>query len=129
MTQWPPMISILFLIMGTFQNQFKCNYLKKIFLPSVLLHFWNLHQILNFLKKRWASQLMLFLNYILRDRWSEKTVPKSALEHPSTVNIFKGPKETQNLQNRVYIIFPISLKEIKLENVSLSDIWNFRTVC
>ena len=33
-------------------NQFKCNHLKnkKIFL-NVLLHYWNLHSILNFVKK------------------------------------------------------------------------------
>ena len=47
------MPSILFRILRTCNSQVKCNYLKtkKLFL-NFLFHFWNLHQILNILKKK-----------------------------------------------------------------------------
>ena len=47
------MASILFNIARIFNSQFKCKYVKneKLFL-NFLLHVWNLHQILNILKKK-----------------------------------------------------------------------------
>ena len=47
------MASILFKIVRTCNSQFKCNYLKseKLCL-DFLFHLWNLHQILNILKKK-----------------------------------------------------------------------------
>ena len=47
------MASIPFKVVRICNSQFKCNYLKneKLFL-NFLLHFWNLHQILNILKKK-----------------------------------------------------------------------------
>ena len=48
------MTTILFVIGRTYRNQFKCNYQrnKKTFLESFDVFFWNLHQILNILKKK-----------------------------------------------------------------------------
>ena len=45
-------------------NQFKYNYLEieKYFL-NFFLHFWNLHKILNSLKKKWASEGICSWNY------------------------------------------------------------------
>ena len=53
LTQWVPMATNLFNIAKIFKSQFKRNYLKneKLFL-NFLFHFWNLHQILNILKKK-----------------------------------------------------------------------------
>ena len=53
LTHTLPLASILFNIATICNSQFKCNYLKneKHFL-NFLLHFWNLHQILNILKKK-----------------------------------------------------------------------------
>ena len=53
LTHWLPMASILIRISRICHSQFKCNYLKdqSLFL-NFLFHFWNLHQILNILKKR-----------------------------------------------------------------------------
>ena len=47
------MASIMSNIAGISNSEFKCNYLKnkKNFL-NFLFHFWNLHQILNILKKK-----------------------------------------------------------------------------
>ena len=47
------MASILFKFVRICNSQFKCNYLKnkKVFL-NIMFHFWNLHQILNILKKK-----------------------------------------------------------------------------
>ena len=46
------MTSILFKVLRICNSQFKCNYLKnqKLFL-NFLFYLWNLHQILNILKK------------------------------------------------------------------------------
>ena len=53
LTHWVPMARILFNIARICNSQLKCNYLKneKLFL-NFLFHFWNLHQILDILKKK-----------------------------------------------------------------------------
>ena len=52
LTRWLPTTSILVVIDRIYRHQFKCNYLKNQ-KPSAafFLHFWNLHQIFNVLKK------------------------------------------------------------------------------
>ena len=58
---WLPCASILFQIARICNSQFKCNYLKnKKLFPSFLLDFWNLHQILNVLKKNMIVIANLF---------------------------------------------------------------------
>ena len=56
LTRWLPTTNILIVIGRIYRYQFKYNYLEnqKDF-AAILLDFWNLHQILNFLKTRWAS--------------------------------------------------------------------------
>ena len=53
LTYWLAMPTIVFKIARICHSQFKCNYLinEKSF-PNFLFHFWNLHQILNILKKK-----------------------------------------------------------------------------
>ena len=55
------MTSFLFFIGRIHGKQFECNYLrnKKLFL-NLLLHFWNLHQFLDFLKKNMALIVYVF---------------------------------------------------------------------
>ena len=56
LTHWLTMKSILFLIETIERYQFRCNYLrKKEHFLNFLLHFWNVYQILNILKKKWPS--------------------------------------------------------------------------
>ena len=52
LTRWLPMTNI-FVMWRIFSNQFKCSHLRneKLFL-NFSLRFWNLHQILNILKKK-----------------------------------------------------------------------------
>ena len=56
------MTSTIFVIVRTYGNQFKCNYLrnKKIF-HDFLHHFWNVLQVLNILKERMTLIADLFL--------------------------------------------------------------------
>ena len=58
------MRSSLFNIARISNSQFKCNYLKneKLFL-NFLVHFWNLHQILNILKKKVMVIANVFPNF------------------------------------------------------------------
>ena len=53
LTHWLPVGSMLFNIVRICHSHFKCKYLKNetLFL-NFLFHFWNLHQILNILKKK-----------------------------------------------------------------------------
>ena len=53
LTHWFHMTNTLFKIARICNSQFKCNYLKneKLFL-NFFFYFWNLHQILNVLKKK-----------------------------------------------------------------------------
>ena len=63
LTHWVWMASILFNIARICNSQFKCKYLKneKIFL-NFLFHVWNLHQILNILKKKMMVIANIFSN-------------------------------------------------------------------
>ena len=126
------MTSIFFIIVRIYVNQFKCNYLrkKKSFL-NPLLHFWNLHQILNIFKKKiwWLSYLTHFRIYGLLKTRLDKCLKSPVSEHRSTVNMLKGHKHHWNVRGSTFIYFFITLSKIKLENVSLSEIWNLRTVC
>ena len=58
------MANILLNIVGIFGSWFKCNYLynQKFFL-IFLFHFWNLHQILNILKKKMIVIATLFRKF------------------------------------------------------------------
>ena len=70
---WLSMTSILFVIFGVCRNYIKCNYLKDLkHFVRFSVHFWNLHQIFNILKKN-----MTFIVYvssklqIVKDRLDE----------------------------------------------------------
>ena len=124
------MTSILFVIVIIYDNQFKCNYLsnKEDFF-NFLLNFWNLHQILNILKTKMTLIAYVLSKYRLQNAWLEKAVKSPVSEHPSTVNMLRCHKHCWNLHDSTLTYFSITPREIELENVSLSDIWNLRTVC
>ena len=81
------MTSILVIIGGISGNQFKCNYLRnqKVFVkfPSP---FWNLHKILNIVKKNMS--LIHYLNLSKIIDYGHLKGPAS--EHPSAVNVLKS---------------------------------------
>ena len=103
------MTSILFGIVRISRPQFKCNYLyiQKFFL-FVFSHFWNLHQILNILKKK-----MIFIATLFRKLQTVKDLFRTlSKKHPlMTVNMLNG---SQTLAKRawehIYHIFS-SLRE------------------
>ena len=60
-THWLPMTIILFKIVRICRPRFKCKYLEnQQFFNNFLLHLWNLHQILNILKKKTILIATLF---------------------------------------------------------------------
>ena len=106
LTHWLPMKSILFLIETIQRYQFKCNYLrnKKLFL-NFLLHFWNLSEILNVLKKK--ITLIAFVFPILRTlkTWLDKCLKSPLSEEPSTSNMGNSSKHCPNLDHSTFILF------------------------
>ena len=99
------MTRILYLIDNIYSIQFICNYLKnkKNFL-NFCLHFLNLDQILNILKKRWWSYLIYFGNYGLPKTWFDKYQNSIASEYPWISNMVNGPKDCWNLNRGIFII-------------------------
>ena len=91
-----------------------------------MLHFWNLDRIFNILKMTLIA--FVFRNYGLGKTWLDKCLKRPVFEQPSATNMVKDPKHCRNLNDRSFIIFFITLKEIELGNVSLSDMWNVRNV-
>ena len=61
-------------------------------------------------------------NYGLQKTWLEKCLKGPVSEHPSTINMLKGPKHCLNLPTASLSYFFITLGGMKLGNVSLSDI-------
>ena len=70
---------------------------------------------------------MYFWNYKLQETWLDKRLKSPISEHPSKVNMLKSFK--QCARQHYYQTFFMTLKQIELENLSLSDILNLRTVC
>ena len=106
LTHGLPITFILFEIVRISRSLFKWNYLKnqKKFL-SVLFCLWNLHLIWTFSKKRWSSQLMYFRNYRLSKTWIDHSLKRASSEHPSTINMLKGPKHLKNIHESTFIRF------------------------
>ena len=122
--------SILFKFVRNCNFHFKCNNLKngKVFL-NFLLHFWNLHQILNILNKRMIVIANVFpklqtLKILLR-RLSKKSLFRTGISQHlkmSQINA-KSPSE------RFFIMFLIILREVDSENVSASIRLSLSGVC
>ena len=53
--------------------------------------------------------------------WLDKYLKRPASEQPLTVNMLKGTKRLLNLHGSTSLIFSITLSEIDLECISLSD--------
>ena len=76
-----------------------------IYLPKVWNQQWNLHQIWNIYKKRRLSSVVYFRNYRMSKTWIDHSLNSAVSQHPSTVNMLKGPKHLWNLQESTFIIF------------------------
>ena len=121
LTYWLPNTNILFKIVRICNSQFKCNYLKneKPFL-NLLLHFRNLHQILNNLKEKMIVIANLFPK-LQTVKNLVRTLPKKSRfrtrfesQHVKASQILtKSPWEP------FYPVFFIILRAVELENVPL----------
>ena len=82
------MTSILFLTENIWGNQFRSNYLKneKLFL-NYLLHFRNLHEILNICKKKTS---------FIADLFVKLRTPKNVVRYMSKKSRSKGPFDRQH---------------------------------
>ena len=99
------MPGILAAIRGTYNNQFKCTYLKnqKLF-AHILILFQNRHKTLNILKKNLNSQLTCSRNYSLREIWILECVAGLVSEDFSAVSVLTGPTHCKTLQNQTFIL-------------------------
>lgn len=69
----------------------------------------------------------------LRNVWLQKTcLPKSlkgpVLVHPYNNNVFTVLRHCWNMHNSTFFDFAIVVREIKIRNFSLSQMWNLKTV-
>ena len=124
------MTSILFLIRRLYRNKFKCNYLRnKTFFPNFQCNLWSRNQILNILKKKMTLLVDGFPKLQTLKDVVRQMSKDTRLRTSSTANMLEGRKHCRNVHDITFIILFITLREIGLENVSLSDTWNIRTVC
>ena len=79
-------------------SQFKYNYLKneKSFV-NFLLHFWNVHQILNILKEKMLVIANVFPKLQTVNSWLDISLKSAVSEHALTVNMWKRPKYLRKL--------------------------------
>ena len=101
----------------------QASFWKFLCVPKIYLNFET------FWKKRSDSQLKY-----LRCYWPQKTrlvkcLKKGVWKHPSASNLLTCPKHSWNMHEIPFIFCFIILRGIELENVSLSQIWNLKTVC
>ena len=78
--------------------------MEKYFL-NILLHFQNLHKILNTLKKRWASEVIFSWNYRLQIEGLVKCLESPVWEYLWTVNMLRGLKHWLNQHDSIFVEF------------------------
>ena len=69
------------------------------------LHFWNVHQILNMLKKKFTFIAYVFRYYGLQKTWLNKCLKSPVSENSSTSNVVNVPKDCWNLGDSAFNIF------------------------
>ena len=82
----------------------------------------------HFAKKRYSSQLLYYGNYRLWKTCLDHSLENTVLENPLTVNMLKHPKLLSNMHESTFITFSITLRELDLTNISVSDMLNLRCV-
>ena len=108
------------------QRQFSQK--SKVFL-NFFLHFWNLHQILNFFLEK-----MTLIVHLFPKLWTAKDLVRKISKKPCFGTSFERQyaKRSQKLlksARQYFYLFSIIIREMELENFPLSNIWNLRTAC
>ena len=84
----------------------KCNYLRnKKHFPNFLLHFQNLDQILNILRKNMTLMYFVISKMPTPKTWSDKCLKSQVWENHLTSNMVHLPKHCWNLHHSTFIIF------------------------
>ena len=124
--------------------QMKLSNKTKNFFSFFLFYFWNLNQILNFLKKKMIVRANVFPNlqtvkdlvrpltkkHRFRTHFDSQHVKESqALEKSTWDQFYHVFHQFEENKNSTLIIFFITLRDTDLENVFVTDIWNLRGVC
>ena len=114
--------------MRIYRPQFKCNYLKnEKHFPVFFFYFWNLHQILNILKKkRWSAELLYFRIYRLLKTFLEHSLKDTVSEHCLPVSMWKRPKLLPKEHESLWSYFFIILRQPVFENISLNYMSDLR---
>ena len=121
---------ILIIILRIDGNQFKCNYLRfqKKFL-GFLLHFWNSNEIFNILRIKMSLIVYIFPKLLTPKEWFFQMSKRPRFSTPfSSQHVYGFQKLVKSARQHFYYYF-VALRKIELENISLSLIWNHRTVC
>ena len=124
------MASILFKNVRICNSQFKSNFLKneKLFL-DFLFHFRILHQILNRLKQKIIVIANVFPKLQTLKGLLRNSLKGTVSEQAFAVNMWKHPKCLLDFHQSAFIMFFfIILRELDLENVSPSVMWNLSGV-
>ena len=115
------MTSIPVAICRIFCNNFKRYYLKngRLFL-DFLLHFWNVHEIYNTLKKRMSVLASLFPKLLFRKEVATETSRRSCFKTPFSnqrVNGFQTPLKVKRLH--YYPFFPWISGKLSWKKIAL----------
>ena len=112
----------------TIPNQMQIFQKHKTF-SQFLLHFGNLDEILNILRKEMTLIGFVFSKFRTPKTWSDKCPKSSISEDPSTTTWLTCPS-TGEICNTAHLSYSlITVKSIQFENVSLTDMPNLRTDC
>ena len=122
------MTTILFEIVRICCPRFKCNYLQNQKLFMILwFHFWNLHHILNNLKKKMIVIATLFRKLkTLKDL--VRPLSKNHFQFQNTFDTLHVPNSCKTCERALSSYLSITLREPDLENISLSDMLTLRVV-
>ena len=122
LTHWLQMTSTFSVIVRICRNQFKCNCLKKKkSILDFLLHFSNLHKMLNNLKNWRPAEGIYFRNYRIPKTWLDQFLKSPVTKNSSTLIILKISTHLRSLHDSTFIKFFITLGEIEFENVSVRN--------
>ena len=95
----------------------------------VFFNFWNLHEVLNISKQKMTLIANVFLKLRTPKTWLDKYLKSPVSEEPSTSNRGRFQNTFEIWMTAILPDLLINVKAIELEQVSLSDMQNLRTLC
>ena len=129
LTHWSPTTSILVPKEKVSGETFKCIYLKS---PNFWSIFYSISGIsltfTTFWKKRWASEVKYFWNYLLGKTCLLNCLKDFVSGHPRANNMLTRPKLCWNLPTALFCDCFIDLGDIEAQNIPLGEIWSLRTL-